>query len=323
MPAPALHQVDFNLLLTFDQLLRHGSVTAAADACGVTQSAMSRSLARLRTIFDDPLFVRHGNRMMPTARAEHLREPLQCILAQMSALIAPVRFDPARASGTFRLAITSNVICSLLPDVLVHLRQQAPGLMLEISGWNDDTLDTVARDGVDLAFGVARSAPAGIYQRRVFCDDFLCAVRDGHPLLERGGMNIENYCAWPHTELSLGSDMRSVVDDALAAQGRQRSLGLLTPHFWASLEVVSRSTLIMTAPSHLLHHYRQGTSFTILPPPDIGLPELDYTLFWHARHHHDPRHAWIRRTLCDMLRQRMDTKAVNEAEREILAVATP
>ncbi|BCL75097.1 LysR family transcriptional regulator [Jeongeupia sp. HS-3] len=321
MSIPELHQVDFNLLATLDQLLRHGSVTAAADACGVTQSAMSRSLARLRAIFNDPLFVRNGNRMIPTARTERLREPLQRILEQMSALIAPVSFDPAQASGTFRLAITSNVICSLLPDVLVHLGQQAPGLMLEVCGWNDDTLGTIADGGVDLAFGVARSAPAEIYQRRVFCDDFLCAVRDGHPLLKQGGMSIENYCAWPHTELSLGSDMRSVVDAALAAHGRQRRLGLLTPHFWASLEVVSRSDLIMTAPAHLLHHYRLITPFTILPTPDIGLPELDYTLFWHARHHHDLRHAWIRRTLCDMLRQRMDTRAVNEAENEVFALA--
>ncbi|KAF0812285.1 PCP degradation transcriptional activation protein [Andreprevotia sp. IGB-42] len=314
MQNAALSQIDFNLLLVLDQLLRHGSVTAAADAAGVTQSAMSRSLARLRAIFNDPLFVRSGNRMVPTARTEGLRAPLKQVLGQINAMLAPVAFNPQQACGHFRLAVTSNAICSLLPEALIRLEQQAPGLTLEVSGWNPSTLQDIGDNGADLAFGVAPAAPPGVFQRLVFRDEFACAVRQGHPLLEHGGLTFANYCSWPHAELSMGSDMRGRIDDALAASGRQRRVGLLTPQFWVALEVVSRTDLIITAPAHLLSHYQPHMGFVILPAPGIRLPALSYSLFWHARHQHDLRHAWIRRSLCELFRERMGEKAVDAVE---------
>ncbi|SMC27501.1 DNA-binding transcriptional regulator, LysR family [Andreprevotia lacus DSM 23236] len=304
-----LSDIDINLLLVLDQLLRHGSVTAAADAAGVTQSAMSRSLARLRTLFNDPLFVRNGNRMVPTARTEALRGPLKQILGQISAMLAPVDFDPKLALGQFRLAITGHAICSLLPEALIQLQKQAPGLAVEVCGWDADTLLQLGDGGADLAFGVVPSAPPGVFQRLAFRDEFACAVRQHHPLLELGGMTVANYCNWPHAELSMGSDMRSRIDEALNIAGCQRVVGLLTPQFWTALEVVACTDLIITAPAHLLRHYQSQLGFVVLPTPPIALPTLGYTLFWHARHQHDLRHAWIRRTLCEVFRQRMGLDA--------------
>ncbi|KAF0814597.1 PCP degradation transcriptional activation protein [Andreprevotia sp. IGB-42] len=294
--------LDLNLLLCLNALLTHGSVTRAADTLGVTQSAMSRSLARLREAFDDPLFVRAANKLAPTPRAEALRTPLNTILQQIDQLVVPTDFDPARARGRFRVACVEFAQTGFLPQVLPGVIGRAPQLGLDVVGLEAQPFERLGDDGADLLLGLASNAPADVYQRVVYRDRLMCAVRADHPLLRTGeGMNVEHYCRWPHLQLQLGHDLRRLVDDRLLALGAARQVGLQLAQISAALPVIADSDLILTAPEHVLR--REARDGLVILPLPFDVPPLTMSLFWHARRHNDPAHIWLRNALCEGLQE--------------------
>ncbi|WP_187360057.1 LysR family transcriptional regulator [Chitinolyticbacter meiyuanensis] len=301
-------QLDLNLLLSLQALLTQGSVTRAAETLGVTQSAMSRSLGRLREAFDDPLFVRAANKLAPTPRAEALREPLNVILRQIDQLVVAQDFNPATARGRFRVACAGSAEHALLPAVLGTVLYEAPQLELDVVPWEAHILEAMSDDGPDLALGLAFDAPADVYQRVVCRDRMMCALRADHPALEGGELTLARYCAAPQLQLRLGQELSRMVDDRLVALGQTRRVGLQLSQCTAAFDLLLDSDLILTAPELVLRSATEGRPRLRLVPLPFDVPQLTLSLYWHARRHHDPAHVWLRNALCGGLKAEFDAR---------------
>jgi DNA-binding transcriptional LysR family regulator len=307
--ARALHRVDMNLFAAFDALLRERSVTRAAQRVGVTQSAMSHTLRRLRELFGDPLLVRGRSGMVLTPRAEALVGPLRSGLASLRhALEQPLPFEPAHARRSFRL-VSPDLFDSLaLPPLLGRLRDEAPGVNVSVVPRPRDLGAALESGEVDLAVvpvwlddsAEPMDGAAALRRRSLFRDRLCCYLRAGHPALDRRGrLSLAKYAALAHVLVSPQGEGPGVVDVCLAERGRERRVALRVPHFSSALAVVVESDLVLTAPSSLARLAGNASRLVSTRAP-LALPEHAVTMVWHARFGDDLAHRWLRSLLVDV-----------------------
>ncbi|MFC6487062.1 LysR family transcriptional regulator [Nitratireductor sp. GCM10026969] len=290
-----LRQVDLNLLVTLHALLEERSVTRAAGRLGMSQPAVSRALARLRTLFADALLVDGRNGYILTVRAEEIRPTLRSMLAGISDMLETRPFEPAAATGLVRLLMADLEAAALAPRLLSHLAAEAPALDLDIQPPGTSLFEALQSDAVDAIVGVIGEAPAGIRRRGLYEDGFVTLMRAGHPAAE-GKLTLGRYLELGHIVVSITGVGPAPVDVALAGMGRRRRVNVCVPNFLAAVEIAGRSDLIMTLPSSLaLTAAGMGRFVTVPPPVDLG--RVTMSLAWHARHQDEPRHVWLRRTV--------------------------
>ncbi|MFZ5482369.1 MAG: LysR family transcriptional regulator [Myxococcota bacterium] len=281
-------------LVSLHALLETGSVTRAAKWMGVTQSAMSHTLARLRADLGDPLLVRSGRGLVPTARAEamapRLREAVEALEAAMAA--APA-FHPATARRTLRVATTDLVELALLPAVLARLGHEAPGVDLQVRAALDAET-ALAAGQVDLAIQPLRAdAPvAGLRTRALFHERFTCAMRRGHPLAE-GELTPERFAAARHALVAPRGTPGGVVDEVLAARGLSRRTVVIVPTFLVVPHLVATTDLVVTLPERIAVAFAGLLPLAVVPHP-LDLPGFTISMVWHERAHADPGHRWLR-----------------------------
>lgn len=297
-----LAQLDLNLLVALDVLLAERQVTRAARRLGITQSAMSQTLQRLRQALDDPLLVRRGTRMAPSPRAEALAAPLRAALRGLErVLLDPPRFDPATSDRVFRLAVFDVYSASVLPRLLARLGAAAPHAGVELVPLAMDRLfDQLRGDEVDLAFTVPRDPPGDIAHEPALSDSLLSMVRAGHPILA-APITPESFVRWPHARGRLVDGGPSVVDTLLADVGLRRHVQLRLPYFLAAPAVVSATDLIVTMPRSLATVLAPQWPVVTFPPP---LPQSPYTVaaLWSRHVDAEPGHRWFRSLLLDAAR---------------------
>jgi DNA-binding transcriptional LysR family regulator len=299
-----LTRVDLNLLVAFEALARELSVTRAAQRLGVTQSAMSHSLRRLRELLDDPVLVRGRAGMVLTPRAGSLAVPLRGGLVTLGrALASPDPFQPATARRSFTLATPDLWDVLALPPLLERLGQDAPGVDLAVAPFSGSQglADELEAGEVDLAV-VAQVAdgPAvpdiptpGLVRRRLLRDSFSCLIRAGHPALRRGRtLTLETYASLSHALIAPGGEGKGLVDQVLEQHGLRRRIALRLPHFYTAPAVIAHSDLVLTAPTALT--WLRGDLPLVALPPPLPLPEHDVNLLWHQRFTDDPAHRWLR-----------------------------
>lgn len=298
MPHHNLQDLNLNLLLSLDALLTERSVTRAAQSCHVTQPAMSQTLARLRTVFDDPLLVRAGRGMEPTALAARMADTLHALLSQMDALVGDQgEFQPAHSSHAFALASLDHFSVLHLPKLTQQLQVRAPQLRLNTLQLSYDKLpDQLERGEVDLGVGVFHDAPAGLMQRALHCEQFMCVLRTGHPMLD--DWNIESFVGAKHGLLSTTGRGVGIIDHFLAHHNQSRSIHLRIPHFLAVGAVVEASDLIFTVAGRLAAWFQQHHGVVCIAPP-LELPQFTVSMRWHEHRHQDPAHAWLRAQLAE------------------------
>ena len=304
-----LHAIDLNLLLALDALIRERSVTKAAQRAGVTQSAMSHTLRRLRELFDDPLLVRGRGGMLLTPRAEALAVPLRSGLVSLARTLAePQAFAPKHASRTFRIASPDLFDALVLPTLLQRLGRDAPGVDLAVLPMPQRLSDSLETGDVDLViypvllgpdpFDLGIQVDAELQTRTLFRDSFRCFMRSDHPALESRRFTLKAYTRLKHILVSPGGAGPGVVDRVLDARGLQRRIALRVPHFATALEVLAQSDLILTAPSSLSQCTAASTLAFRTAPLDI--PEHAVTMIWHPRFTEDPAHRWLRELMVDV-----------------------
>jgi DNA-binding transcriptional LysR family regulator len=304
-----LHRIDLNLLVALDALTRERSVTKAAERAGVTQSAMSHTLRRLRELFDDPLLVRGRGGMVLTPRAEALAIPLRSGLVSLARTLAePQPFEPERASRTFRIVSPDLFDALVLPTLLQRLGQQAPSTDLAVVPPPQRLSDSLETGDVDLAihpvlldphpFDLGTQVDAELQSRTLFRDSFRSFVRKDHPALTgRRRLTLKAYTRLSHVLVSPGGEGPGVVDRILHAQGLERRIALRVPHFATALEVLAQSDLILTAPQSLSQCPAASTLASHPTPLDI--PDHAITMLWHPRFTEDPAHRWLRDLILD------------------------
>jgi DNA-binding transcriptional LysR family regulator len=284
---------DLNILRPLRALLEDRHVSSAAERCGMSQPAMSRTLARLRTTFADDLLVRSGRRYERTPRADQLLAEVRDILDRIEAAVSGNRFDARQCDVVFRLATTDYISAVLLPHVLRDLQDNAPNSALELTRSNDRTVDEMVAGRVDVAIVSVDDAPASLNREKLFDDDYVCLVAAGHPLANRTSVTLERYLKQRHIVIDVWHGLQPPIDRPLAALGVRRHVGYRTPFLTSAAYAVASTSMVLTIPR------RQASSCTVgLPVQILGAPrelnDFTYTLAWHKRLEASVAHAWFR-----------------------------
>lgn len=284
--------LDLNLVYVAESLFRHHNVSRAAKELGVTQSAVSHALNRLREHFDDPLFVRVAKGVAPTEAAKALRPALEDVAERGRELSRRSHaVDMARARGRFTIATTDYVEVLLVPALLERLRREAPGIQISLRPTGGELPKAELEAGaVDVACaGFYRDLPEGFFQTRLFDDELAVGVRKGHPLA-KGPLTLERFRAADQALITLQGDFKG-------ARGGSIVYGSYS--FTGMAWTIARTDLVLHAPRRLLEHYREYFPIQVLDSPAPRTIELRMT--WHALTHRDPVKRWLRAAVVEAL----------------------
>lgn len=289
-----IRSLDLNLLKALDALIDEGSVTRAAQRLSLTQPAVSGMLTRLRDYFGDPLFVRAQRGMVPTARARELAAPVKQILTDISILLKPAHFDPLSAEMTCSIMATDYALKAVIVPLMSALNKRAPGIRVAVRPVDDERLFSLLERGdVDLALVTPATTPGDLHGRALYEEEYVCMLRADHPVAVSGTLSLDQFCAQDHILVSSEGGFWGVTDEALAALGRTRHVGMSVNSFLVLPEILRMTDMIAVVPRRLA---LQHEHLTIMPPP-LDVPGFTKSMAWHERNHRDPAHQWIR-ALC-------------------------
>lgn len=287
-------KIDLNLLIAFAVLFREQSVSLAADKLHLGQPAVSGSLSRLREMFDDPLFIRSGHRIQPTARATELHTELMPLLEQLqSALFQQAEFNPANAKATVTIGMTDWVEMWLMPRLVPALREQAPGVRLNVVA-SDPFTDAQRLEGgdLDMAISVATQSARWMERELLVAMEFVTLWHPSQLSLE-APISAQVYAAQQHVLVSYREATSSHIDTLLAKQGLKREISYTTPHFSALPGLLSKMPSLATVPQGLCENWEQTWGLRSSPVP-LEMAPFDIALLWHQRHNSDAALMWVR-----------------------------
>ncbi len=289
-----VRKLDLNLLVVLDAIHGEGGVTRAAEKLNLTQPAISHALARLRALFDDPLFVRQGRALVPTPLTRGLIEPLRRSLRGLDALLGDVPpFDPATAEGRMTLAMRDPVELLLLPRLMPALARAAPGIDLRIVQAARRNLEPgLAAGTLDLALDVPLPVSERVHRRRIAADRLVVVARARHPQIRRG-FDLADYLRQQHVMVTSRRKGPGFEDVVLSERGLQRRVRLRCRNYLAAFRVVSQSDLVLTMAARYAGVLNAGIGNRILPLP-LTTPTLDLYLYWHDTADQDPANRWLR-----------------------------
>jgi LysR family nod box-dependent transcriptional activator len=287
--------VDLNLLVAFDALMNERSVTRAAIRLNLSQPGMSNTLARLRKLFGDPLLVREGLILVPTPRAEALRQPVRDALAIIRvALDQRTGFDPATDQATCTVSCSDYSLLMLIGPLVRRLAATAPGVTIRVLPRSPEPV-RILRDGtVDLIIEPAEIMPdAPLARQRLFADRWLCCVWEGNTAVG-DAMSLDDYLRLGHLVYSMGRGQpASIVDQHLERSQLPRRIEFTVESFLLAPSLLEGTDLVTVVPERAVPHLRRTAAIRLIEPP-VPLPTITQTLWWHDRHTENPAHAWIR-----------------------------
>jgi DNA-binding transcriptional LysR family regulator len=288
-----LRRLDLTLLLVFLGLLRHRKALDVAGELGLTQSAISQCLRRLRDVFGDPLFLRRPHGMEPTATALALERPVaQAVEALRGALGQARAFDPASARGVVRVAALDSQQAGLIPALAARLRDRAPGLTLSVLPLGRGAaIEALVEGRISIFFGLLPDLPGTIRSRALHIETYLVAGRSDS-LPDAPEIGLDAYCAADHVLVSPGGDLAGIVDAELERQDRSRRVILGLPAFLPALAAVRASGALVTLPARIAQTFAPGFGLVTALPP-LALRSFEVSAYWHRRNDHDPQVQWL------------------------------
>lgn len=290
-----LRRIDLNLLVILDALLSEQHVTRAAERLHLSQPAVSHALARLRDLLGDPLLVRAGAGLAPTARALELVAPLAEALAQVQSLLAPNTFDPASARRTFRLAMSDYGAAIILPGLIRTLRREAPCIDLQIShASREGMVESLLNGDIDLAAGVLPELPGELCSTPLFEERYVCLL-DRQSLPAGGVLDLPTYLSRPHVLLEMRGSGTPEIERTLTALRERRRVAVSLPHWSVAPQFISGTDLILTVASRALKDV-DDESLIIMPPP-FEIAPFTFVSAWHKRRGGDQALNWLNRRI--------------------------
>lgn len=287
-----LRSLDLNLLVIFDALMTERSITRAASRIGMTPSAVSHALRRLRDTFQDPLIERTPDGMAPTHRGLDLQKRVHGALADIArAVDQQLVFDPATSERTFKIRTTDYLVCCLLPRVCTRVRAEAPNatVIVEYIGDNGD----LREEPGDLVLRLYAGSPDSEHaQHRLLQDRLVVAMRRDHPAAGQH-MSLDVFVSVPQVRVSIAAIGANLVDDALAKRGLKRRVVSIIPTLAMVMPIIEHTDLWAVLPERWVEVY--GNPKRIISAP-LPLPEIEFTidLVWQRRDESDGGHRWLR-----------------------------
>lgn len=298
---------DLNLLRVFDAMMRERSVTRAGEQIGLSQPAVSAALQRLRDLLEDKLFVRVGNDMVPTPRAESLAPGIRDALEGLERLLAAEkRFDPSRLERTFTLLGADFFGTLFIPPLMRVLNRHSRGINLRfLDSAAGDVERLLKDDAIDMALEREFNVPDHVAYAHLFESPFKIIVRADHPTLRYiepdGTISLDIICSLDWAIRSVDGSMNGWTDTALAGLGRKRRVVLAVPTFHAVVATVKSSDIAAAIPEQFATAVGLSEGLRVLDVPFDG-PTPELRLYWHMRRTRDPAHAWLREQIVDLCR---------------------
>ena len=295
-------EVDLRQLRAFEVLLRERNLTRAASVLGVAQPALSKTLAKLRRYFADPLFVRAGHRMEPTAKALELADAVHALLDDATMLRARHRpFDPKTSTRTFSFSVVDAGLVRLLPTLLSHLETHAPGVRLRVTPMEFEALETALEAGhLDFAMGSFRSRSKRIRRQTLWSIGYSSVARRDHPRLG-SKPSLADFGAERHVLVSTAGTghEHQLVERALERALPEERIVCRVPTFMAAAYAASRTDVIATVPAGMATELSEALRLRVFVPP-IRLPRIEVAQHWHERFHREPGSRWLRAVFVDL-----------------------
>ena len=295
----ALNRLDLNLLHVFDTIYREGSLTRAARALHLTQPAVSHSLSRLREHFDDPLFSRQGNQMVPTPLARRFLESMRPGLTQIQSAVNQFHaFDPANQRKTYSLALRDILESTFLPKLMGRLESYPELEIISQRVPRRDMETQLAAGKLDFAVDVLLPVSNQTGHELLRHDRLVVLARKGHPLTG-GGLTLDKYLEAKHVLVSSRSEGPGIEDFELSRFGVQRNIRLRCQHYYAACRVAEGTDLLLTMPENYARIIAEQADIDILTTP-ADLPGIDVHLYWHKAYEREPALIWFREQLASI-----------------------
>lgn len=293
-------QLDLNLLILLDILLSEKSVTAAAQRVGITQSAMSHSLKRLREMLNDPLLIKTAGGMEPTLRAQQLHGPIRSALNQLTELVSSDgSFDSFNSKREFSMLCNSYSALLFLPEVVNKLALVAPQVGLEASCEDSDGTKTWLSKRNDVTLGFQRLAEEKYVQQSLWKDELIVIVGRQSKLFAEEAISLQAFAEAQHVSITDLHDCESAIDTALESLAFHRRIKIKSCHLDAVLSMVTQSDLIATVPKRFVQVHSLEDDVKLFEPP-INLPAVTLYLGWEIESEFDFGNQWLRNLISDI-----------------------
>ncbi|MGC6373346.1 LysR family transcriptional regulator [Pseudomonas sp. K2I15] len=296
-----LSKVDLNLFIVFDAIYTEANLTRAGQIVGITQPAVSNALARLRETFNDPLFVRTAQGMVPTPMAQNIIGPVRNALSLLRVSVQESRiFNPQQAAKTYRISMTDLTEAVILPPLFQRLRRLAPTVVIEsFLSKRRETTKELAAGRLDFAVDAPLNTDPQVRHVKLMEDRYVCAMRKGHPMAGKDKLTLDDYLSLTHIHISSRRNGLGHVDLALGKMGLQRKIALRSQHYLMASQVLQQTDMVMTVPErfarrHELHWFN-------LPVNDV--PRVETHLYWHESTDQDPANRWMREQMIELCQQ--------------------
>ncbi|CAM4056633.1 LysR family transcriptional regulator [Pseudomonas wadenswilerensis] len=291
-----LSKVDLNLFIVFDAIYTEANLTRAGQIVGITQPAVSNALARLRETFNDPLFVRTAQGMVPTPMAQNIIGPVRNALSLLRVSVQESRiFNPLQANKTFRISMTDLTEAVILPPLFQRLRRLAPAVVIEsFLCKRRETTKELAAGRLDFAVDAPLNTDPQVRHVKLMQDRYVCAMRQGHPLF-KDKLSLDDYLGMTHIHISSRRNGLGYVDLALGKMGVQRKVALRSQHYLMASQVLQQTDMVMTVPERFAR--RHQLNHVSLP---VDVPSLETHLYWHESTDQDPANRWMREQIIEL-----------------------
>lgn len=301
MKLEQLARYDIKLLVALQVLLEEQNVSRAAERLFVTQSAMSKMLARLSELFDQELFIRTSYGIQPTDFALTLRTPLANALESINQLVTPQKFKPADCNRTFKVSMMDAMASRIMPSLLKKLAKLAPQVKIQMKPWSRQSLDDLANGQLDLAINLTEVERANFYQQKL-TDIHVCAVvRKGHPLalkdIQKNGIKLDDFLSYSFIKVVIPEFNENHHKDQqiLAALGKTRNVVFETNNAAIALQTLTNTDYVMLgARGPNTSHYDELGLTTINIPNELSVPQYSMKVTWHQRQHTAQEQQWFR-----------------------------
>jgi len=321
-------KLDIKLLVAFTTIMEEGSVSRAADKLGVTQPALSKSLQRLRELFNDSLFTRQAYGLTPTARATELHLLIQPILNSLSKLMTPNTLDIENLNRRFKLRVDESELEHFIEPLLASLHYEAPNLQLSFMSWGDAQFDQFTSGNVDLGIKCVNDTPSNIRNKLIGYMEACIVISEAHPLFHKTSVSLNElleHRVVTHHLSSAQSSTFSKTQQRLKQQGYRIEPTLETDSLMATMQAVKRGMALVASRSigelflKIMESKLSNANDSecnnlnfhpvkLLPIPEEVIEVDDYNgrhpiyIFWHERFNNDPAHQWLREKIILLMR---------------------
>jgi DNA-binding transcriptional LysR family regulator len=295
-PRPNWNTFDLNLLVVFDAVMQERNLTRTGQRLGLTQSAVSHALSRLRHMLNDELFVRSPEGMLPTPRAERMAGPIHQALQDVRVVLEADEFEPSEASRGFTISVNNYAARAVIPAFLRRVAMLAPSVVIEVRPIGLlNTLDQLDAGTAELVLDTVKEGAERFKCVGLLEDEYVAILSADHPIAGEPALSIEHLKDLPHITVTSSGDDTLFVDDALAEHGLARHIWARVP-LHSLLSVLIGSRALAVVPRRVALDFKSTSPLIIRPLPFIS-PRVSLSIIWHRRLDGDPAHRWLRATL--------------------------